>query len=402
MAIRIGQFEQVNPKEVWHDGQAGFVAWLAEPENLQSFGDFLGITMEHIDDAAMKQRMSADLLCRETGEKGQEHIIAIQTRLGDSTDNELSNILSYINGFRRLTFVWVATPFADKHKKALDNLNAITKDGIDFFGIEFGMWRIGKSEPAVWLDVVSKPEAFEVANEVTSEATRAATPSTTPANTAPTPTPTPPTSIPPADTTPPPASTQQAQQAETASQAVPDSANPANPVSPAAGDFVASIGQATAAPQQETNVPLTQEYWQILRDRITQKSSVLSLPNPTPEEWTSYDIGCHNFYLIAVVHFSQPSSISVALVCQGPEARRNFGLLQKQREKIEWEVGVNLEWLDSPGRPFPHVVLVKNADPSNKDAWQNQHDWLVATLEKFDAAFRPRAKMIDSSSAQSG
>ncbi|MBC6443866.1 MAG: DUF4268 domain-containing protein [Alphaproteobacteria bacterium GM202ARS2] len=420
MSIRIGNLEAVNPQEVWRDGHAGFVSWLAEPDTLVSLSDFLGLKLERIDGAQLKHPIVADVLCRVAGEKGEEeHIVAIQTRLGDSPPNphdDLERLIPDIDGIRHLTFVWVASPFTDKHRQALDNLNLMTKEGINFFGVELGMWRIGKSDPAVWLDVVSKPAGFAVAtstaghtnprdagNQQAAEATPAAVP----------PSPAPVAETPVVATEAPVAAAPVQAPAPAAAPVQPQS-QPQAPAQQAANtntgvphhipsDFIASIGQAAADPQQEEQqIPMTQEYWQLLRDRITQKGSALSVPNATPEEWTSYDIGCHNFYLIAVLNFSQPSSISVALVCQGPEARRNFGLLQKQKEKIEWEVGVNLQWLDSPGRPFPHVVLVKTADPNNKDTWQHQHDWLITMLEKFDAAFRPRAKMIDSSSAQSG
>jgi hypothetical protein len=58
----------------------------------------------------------------------------------------------------------VATEFTDEHRAALDWLNEVTNDKLQFFGLEIELWRIGFSDPAPMFNVVSAP------NEATSAA----------------------------------------------------------------------------------------------------------------------------------------------------------------------------------------------------------------------------------------
>jgi hypothetical protein len=47
--------------------------------------------------------------------------------------------------------------FTDEHRAALDWLNEISGDNVQFFGLELEVWRIGTSPPAPKFNVVAKP-----------------------------------------------------------------------------------------------------------------------------------------------------------------------------------------------------------------------------------------------------
>lgn len=53
--------------------------------------------------------------------------------------------------------MWVANPFTEEHRAALDWLNTITNEEFSFFGLEVELWRIGASQPAPKFSVVCKP-----------------------------------------------------------------------------------------------------------------------------------------------------------------------------------------------------------------------------------------------------
>jgi len=69
----------------------------------------------------------------------------------------LGQLLTYAAGLDAITMVWVARPFTDEHRAALDWLNENTREEVNFFGLEIEPGRIGDSPPAPKFNVVSQP-----------------------------------------------------------------------------------------------------------------------------------------------------------------------------------------------------------------------------------------------------
>ncbi len=72
----------------------------------------------------------------------------------------LGQILTYAAGLDVFTVVWIAKRFTDEHRATLDWLNEISQEGLNFFGLEIELWRIGDSLPAPKLNIVSKPNEW--------------------------------------------------------------------------------------------------------------------------------------------------------------------------------------------------------------------------------------------------
>ena len=74
----------------------------------------------------------------------------------------------------------------------------------------------------------------------------------------------------------------------------------------------------------------------------------------------------------------------------------NFDALKAQQRAIASEireVGESLEWARSPhySPHIPQVGFYKGGLPKvDQSDWQNQFEWLRATLEHLDRVFRPR------------
>jgi hypothetical protein len=56
--------------------------------------------------------------------------------------------------------IWISKTFTDEHRAALDWLNRATVKGVDFFGVEVELWKIGDSNLAPKFNVVSKPNEW--------------------------------------------------------------------------------------------------------------------------------------------------------------------------------------------------------------------------------------------------
>jgi hypothetical protein len=96
----------------------------------------------------------ADILCKDnsTGK-----LVLVENQLERTDHMHLGQLMTYAAGLSVVTVVWVAARFTDEHWAALDWLNEITAEDINFFGLEVELWRIGDSAPAPKFNVVSQP-----------------------------------------------------------------------------------------------------------------------------------------------------------------------------------------------------------------------------------------------------
>lgn len=53
--------------------------------------------------------------------------------------------------------IWVASSFTDEHRAAIDWLNEVTVESLQFFALEIELWRIGTSAPAPRFNVICRP-----------------------------------------------------------------------------------------------------------------------------------------------------------------------------------------------------------------------------------------------------
>lgn len=168
-------------------------------------------------------------------------------------------------------------------------------------------------------------------------------------------------------------------------------------------DWTKTISRAATQMQTEnlTDTKMLQlEYWTALREYINTHSKIVKSQKPLPQHWTNFAIGRSYFGLAATANTSD-KKISVLLSCHGPDAKPHFHLLYKDKQKIESELGEelceNLEWRENPGKKESQVVVAVNMDPTRRDKWEEQHLWLLQTLEKFNKIFSPRIKKLQAS-----
>ena len=153
----LSRLERIDLREAWRSEPADFTPWLAQEENLALLGTTLGIALEPEATEKSVGPFSADILCRVPGE---DHWVLIENQLETTDHTHLGQIITYAAGLDALTVIWVAAGFVDEHRAALDWLNENTAEGLNFFGVEVELWRIGDSPLAPRFNVVSKPNAW--------------------------------------------------------------------------------------------------------------------------------------------------------------------------------------------------------------------------------------------------
>ena len=98
----------------------------------------------------------ADILAKRL-DSTDDHWVLIENQLERTDHKHLGQLLTYSAGLKAVTVVWIAETFAEEHKAALNWLNDVTSDDVEFFGLEIELWKIGESELAPMFNVVAEP-----------------------------------------------------------------------------------------------------------------------------------------------------------------------------------------------------------------------------------------------------
>jgi len=150
----IGRLVPVPVREVMPHEAYDFTSWLAQPENLDLLGEVIGLKLEPEATEVAVEEFSADLVCKAL-DNGST--VLIENQYGRTDHDHLGKILTYTGGLKASTMVWIAESIRPAHRAALDWLNESTLEGVNFFGIELEILKIGASLPAPRFNVVSKP-----------------------------------------------------------------------------------------------------------------------------------------------------------------------------------------------------------------------------------------------------
>lgn len=151
--------------------------------------------------------------------------------------------------------------------------------------------------------------------------------------------------------------------------------------------------------QVSGNLTPTQEiqlrYWQAFREHLKNNSKLLRPTKAYPTNLYGLSIGRSDVSFEAYAN-SIEKHIGVLIGFWRKHARAYFHLLHEQREVIEQELGLPLEWNEKPGKKSCSIAYrIQNIDPLDESHWPTQHYWLVNSLEKIHKVFSPRIKALD-------
>ena len=154
MTTKLGKLERVDLRKVWETEDQHFTPWLGRDENIALLAEALNL--EELTVEAQEKNVGpfrADILCKDE----TENWVLIENQLEKTDHKHLGQLLTYAAGLNAVTVIWIADKFNEEHRAALDWLNDMTDDSINFFGLEVELWRIGESPLAPKFNIVSKP-----------------------------------------------------------------------------------------------------------------------------------------------------------------------------------------------------------------------------------------------------
>lgn len=139
---------------------------------------------------------------------------------------------------------------------------------------------------------------------------------------------------------------------------------------------------------------LNLEYWTAMKKHFEESGTKLKSQKPLPQHWTNFAIGRSNFHMAAVSSV-RDNFIRVEFLLNGSKAKdRFFELKNKYETESRVQIDENIIWDVVENKKVSWVYLKKNANVSDRSDWQNQFQWIQEKLEKMDAFFRPKIKLL--------
>jgi hypothetical protein len=155
--LELGRLERLDLRSFWGEQLPDLTPWFLQ--NIDLLSETLGIDITPLEretnvDTGTFNVLGADALGRP---------IVIDNRLEATDHSQLGQLIVEASGLEAAVVIWVAPHFRDEFRRGLDWLNERTDQQVDFFGVEIGLVRIGRSLPAPVLDVVVQPRNWRKA-----------------------------------------------------------------------------------------------------------------------------------------------------------------------------------------------------------------------------------------------
>ena len=154
---RVGVIKDMPVRGVWRNEAHDFTPWLAG--NLERLGQALHLDLEPLGSTEVPVgRYSLDILAQEAGPNGRK--IAIENQLEGTDHSHLGQLLTYAAGHKAEVAIWVAPHFSEEHRAAIEWLNELTLDKVEFYAVQVSAIRIDDSKPAPIFNPVAVPKGW--------------------------------------------------------------------------------------------------------------------------------------------------------------------------------------------------------------------------------------------------
>src|SRR6266508_279498 len=148
--LGLGRLERLDLRSFWGEQLPDLTPWFVQ--NVDLLGQTLGI-----DITPMQRDHQVDGSFNVLGTDALGRPIVIENRLEEADHNQLGELIMHASTLESAVIVWVSPRFDLESRRTLEWLNDRTDSKVDFFGVELGLVRIGRSLPAPVLDVVVQP-----------------------------------------------------------------------------------------------------------------------------------------------------------------------------------------------------------------------------------------------------
>ncbi|HET6814797.1 MAG TPA: DUF4268 domain-containing protein [Actinomycetota bacterium] len=415
--LGLGRLERLDLKSFWGEQLPDLTPWFLQ--NIDLLSETLGIDITPLEREVNVDTSAFNVL----GADATGRPIVIENRLEATDHNQLGQMIVHASGLDEAVVIWVAPRFHEEFRRGLDWLNDRTDQKVDFFGVEIGLVRIGRSLPAPVLDVVVQPRNWRKSGR-RQVRLPVGTPFPGPLPTGPeprsAPEPTdgaaasahlPPPPLPMRTATAP----QRGQHEPPPSREPPDPAEPDTP-SPVAGPNLTPAPPPPPPPSLEPDVsgrhlpasppPMASEqagglqpaelrhrFFESMFDFVAIRRPGFRIPKFGYENWVGFAAGPFGFYDVA---FTANGAVRAGVYLDMQErtaTKRLFDDLFAERLAVETAVGRVLSWERLDDRRASRIVDYREVhDLDNPQERQVLADWAAETVVKLMEALDDRLR----------
>jgi len=152
MELEFGTLTKVDPRTLAGEESGALTNWLAG--HLGVLGATLGMDLELVNQNGAVGGTSADIIARDTG---RDRIVIVENQLDATDDSRLGRIITFASGQDARVVVWISPEFREPHRQAVEWLNRKSAQAAEFYALDFEVFRIDDSRPAVVFRVMSAP-----------------------------------------------------------------------------------------------------------------------------------------------------------------------------------------------------------------------------------------------------
>lgn len=136
------------------------------------------------------------------------------------------------------------------------------------------------------------------------------------------------------------------------------------------------------------------EFWTETRAALQQTGKFPSLQTPRPQYWFDIALGRSGVHMSLTAN-TMDKRVGARLVLSAERGERALELLMAQREAIERDLDLKLDWNPYPEKRIKTVRVTHPADLLDRASWPDAIAWLTKTAAAFYAAFAPRVAQLD-------
>ena len=147
---KLGRLEKIEPVDYWQ-GDADFLEWLEEAENLELLSEALGLNLEPIAIDEVDE-FTDYLLCEDVA---SETLVLVVPQVAASDVTHLGQVITWTAQQEASRVIWVTAEFLPDQLQTLAWLDQLSGDLYIFEAVEVELWRIGKNAMAANFQRVS-------------------------------------------------------------------------------------------------------------------------------------------------------------------------------------------------------------------------------------------------------
>ncbi len=140
--VKFGSLVRADLREVWPHEAIDFTPWLSD--NLIKLESAINVPLAFLDREVSISSGRVDILA--INEYNNSHVV-IENQLEVADDDHFQRILSYSNGLKAQTVIWIAQRFEEKQLKAVRVMNEL----IDCFAIEISVYRVAELDNSPYI-----------------------------------------------------------------------------------------------------------------------------------------------------------------------------------------------------------------------------------------------------------